>query len=152
MHSLSVSLVMADHNILASLPLSAGEYQFRKLEVLSDVKLHSWIQTHIVDIHRHTDTCTLNKHQHHWWAVGSILYPGPGDNYKGPAWLQEFWSAGSAALIPDTRDNVNPSKGIFFSQAFVSYLKNCSFKSCRWGNWDHRKCWTDDTAYFLNNV
>lgn len=94
----------------------------------------------------------IGTHPHHWRAVESILWLAPGDDYRGAAWLQESWSAGSAALIPETRANVNPSKGIFSSQAFVSYLKNGCFKSSRWRNWDHRKCGTDDTAYFVNNV
>lgn len=38
MHSLFLSPVEADISVLASLLLAVGEYQFRKLAVLRDVK------------------------------------------------------------------------------------------------------------------
>lgn len=53
--SLSVSLAEADLGILASVLLPVGECQFRKLEVLYDVKQH--LLTHEYTcrhIHRHT--------------------------------------------------------------------------------------------------
>lgn len=64
--AVSVSVVEAGIAILASIPLSVGEYHFRKLEVLSDVvnwcshtHTHTLTDTHLcMPMHRffHTNT------------------------------------------------------------------------------------------------
>lgn len=68
----------ADIGILASVPPSVGVYQFRKLEVLSDVE---YMNTHIhtdADVHIYACSCIHSslqthvrsgKHPHHWRAV-----------------------------------------------------------------------------------
>lgn len=100
---------------------------------------HAWTNPHS-DPHRYP--------RNTGGQVESILCAAPGDDYGGAAWLHDSQSAGSAALIPDTKANVNPSKDIFSSQkAFVSYLNNGSFKLCRWRKWDQ---WEQMRLFTLN--
>lgn len=89
---------------------------------------HLCILMHRLHTLNPTDTSTL-VHPEHWWDVEIILCPAPGDDYRRAAWLHESWSAGSAALIPDTRSNVNPSKGIFSLQLFCFLSKEWFFSS-----------------------